>query len=1012
MLLWNLRKNDLPVGTIQFILSIVIGEKAGRNLEEAILGVSTSSLKKYVIQEKEKSEDGCINTVQAVIKCMRTEKVFERGNCKYTLDEYNRRFTRSSCKAIDSNELYVEVMRISRDYDRRRCISLFADTPYAKEALMAQIAQTYYSVSNKARPTPAKLNAIFNDFKTEQLMKYSSDYTFSSDKRDNPVGWLVSALMYFNKNDTYYTDRVDERNQDQLIGGDKGTTQMELVGMEGTKEEVKIDFVSVVSRINKASALLYGHKKSRVAFSDIFTHYLNSKIEEIRERVVKKLGINVSLYTVRNSWNPKISDKTHVSNKKNSRDKIAAAMIPLAENGVGVMDVAKLYRRVLETNDSILLNKEGTIKDGMRLFDAQNISVKDKMSNGERFERLFHGYIALGEFLRYLDSRDISPFSIPPDIFRDIYLPRRFYSLDEYLCLKDKTKELMQEAELDSEKSRPVVNGIRSNDTLFDTLLLRFSNESVASVQDFLRSSCTLGNIKEAIDSVERKKRRDVCDQRAGELYRKYEKVMSCFTLGVVRTKDMSEMNVSVLEDPVKVPAFERYVSRLGESTGKKYFINYARCFPGKADYVRFVDPLRVENLDAPAIKAGSNGGKIETSRERFAKMYGTLFNPWEQYFILHGSYSCHSLNELKWYHLFLFQYMFHMYKLIKGGKPCDSFLRGKVCRTYISVLEALMAAEGHPVKKSHFYALTENTLESEFAYLLDGHSDEASVRQINSEIARRKFCIEFCCSSLLENVPKDGWNRLRDCLIAADTYEKYWSKVLDALATIGNVKKEFITMEEFKNRTACERAYTKFKNDGSFAALVRATSFVDLLSVNNPISSINDIPFLWDLDLYNVMPNGDIDTKEAEQHGKNVAISTINRIIAEAPELMEFFKDTQEGIDSKIRKGLENVAIAADSPDRERLLKDAASSIRNTQSIIDEITEGQRSYISTVLGMAPCDNLGYLKLFNRRYCIKFGDLPSYVHRSGYWVQLDGSKYSLKPISTYDYEKGIRDILR
>lgn len=991
MLLSELRKDTLPIGKVQFVLAIIIGDKAGAALEGEALKISTSTLR-YYVEEKQKQTKGNVDIVRTVIECVATQPVISQGRRQCNIYEYGRYGNTRSSLCISEEELYKAVMRVLRDYSNERCLSLFADSPYAKEKVLKAIKNNYVAFTGDVNPTPAKLNAIFNDLKDKQINRYSSDYVFSSN-HDNPVGWLIKALEFFSKNRTFYTNRANERNQDQIIGSDRGSTQMELVAMENRKEKINIDFPSVVSDIALASQLLYVHKNNTEAYSDIYTHYVNKKANEVREAIFRSLGTKASLYSIVNRWDPVIVGASHVNNKKNSRDNIAKVMEMLVDNPIAVSEVSKLYKKVLQVNENIRLNREGTIKDGMRLFDSKDVSVRSKMRNGERFEILYKGYVALANFIRYLNSRDISLFSIPTEIFRNIKLPRRFYSLDEYLKLGSTVAQLVQDVDRDAERSKQVVNGMWNNDALFDSISLQLSGEA-ATIQNFLRNSCTLGDIKTAIDNVERRKKCAAFDQQAFVLYEKYKPEMSYFMIGVIGDKAAGKRSVTLLDRQEEMDAFKQRSDSIQKSHGDAYRIYKFPFYPGAEDYVSYTDPFSVGMDSAEA-------------RKDFIGKYRNCLNWVEASIINTGTFEQQSLGTLRGLHFYfmLAIYNFDSYKNLTENKER---VRMKLSRCYVHLLEALMEKEGHPVKRNHLYAIRGRSIADQFSYLLEGCDTEEKEKSALREIKYREFAISFCADALLAHPARNDWEKLRDLFISVSVYEKLWLNLLNALVTICNAKREFLTDAELDKKLHSMNEYRKFMNDGAFGALVRSTAFSNLYKLNKPIMSINDIPFLWEIDTYSVVEN-DAFYANAGKHGNTVIVDTVNKFINRYPDIFEYFRILDEQISIQIRPGLEHAAFNAGTDAECGVLEEAARSLRETKDFIKRFGNSHTGKISAMLHTAVCDKDGYLMLFNKRYSVDTADSLNYVHNSGFWVRVKGNKFSLTPIGKIDYDhlKGI-----
>ena len=105
MLLSELRKDTLPIGKVQFVLAIIIGDKAGAALEGEALKISTSTLR-YYVEEKQKQTKGNVDIVRTVIECVATQPVISQGRRQCNIYEYGRYGNTRSSLCISEEELY------------------------------------------------------------------------------------------------------------------------------------------------------------------------------------------------------------------------------------------------------------------------------------------------------------------------------------------------------------------------------------------------------------------------------------------------------------------------------------------------------------------------------------------------------------------------------------------------------------------------------------------------------------------------------------------------------------------------------------------------------------------------------------------------------------------------------------------------------------------------------------------------------------------------------------------
>ena len=1002
MLLSDYRQRDLPIGKIQFLLAIVVGMKSYSDLEEKILKIETTRLADHIAEEKKRLGVKYLDNVKLVVDFVCNGNVIAYNSKYYNLYEYSAVSKKSNRFTIAPDTIYNEIMRLLYEVSESSYMMLFADTAYCHQQVTERITNNYKYITNQ-RPTTAKINYIFNDFKVI-LDRYSSEMYFKSN-HDSPVGWVMRALELYSRNTTHYTDRANERNQDQIIGGDQGSTMLELQGVK-EKDAININFPDVVSKITQASNLLYGHTDKTVAFSDIFTHYTNRGIEEIKNKIIKTLGTaNSAIYKIVNEWDILEEDtRSHIRNKKNHRDIFATTMETIITQGVSVYEIKAIYNRLLEQNDSFKVAQNGSSKDGIRLFHSDTIQLKDNMSNGDRFKILYEGYVALAEFLRYLDSRDISPYSISPKIFRDIRFPRRFYTLDEYMKLGGRVTTLVNEAASDKE----VVNGIMTNDQVFDSLIFNFQDNS-ARIKDFLRSARTLGDIKKVISHITEQENDEKFDSHCISLYRKYEPMRSYFAIGIIY-KTVGEQKQStqyLLKNPKQIREFETIVSNLKQQDGSVTSMLYP-LYCGSDNYATFRD----SSIIIPA-------NNVNT-RKYVATTYHVM-DRYERFLVSNGCYEEMSMQALQMLSNALFSETYrnkdNIEKFRQGAevqvlnnnkeqlaKMEDnrlSFITSmKVIETYVRVIKALMAQEGHPVVKNDFYVLTEDSFLKEFSYLTEHMEEKAAML----EIKRRYFMFRLAAKYFVCTKIETEWDLIHDVFVALDTREKYWLAILDVLGTAGYVKEGLCNEKEYNRRTINGSARAKFINDGAFAALIRLASSKSLLAANKPISDIYNFPILNHINIYGVEPGTERNTIDTDNHTNKVIIDVINNFIVSYPDIFDFFRTATAAINTTLTSVGNTTFTKQASRREEKELIEAANSIKNAGKVLLAGNDFQMR-LREKLSEYDCESHGYLTLLGSRYVKDCGGYHRYLHNTGFWVDiLEEGGYKLTPVSINEYE--------
>ena len=981
MLLSKLRQVKLPVSRLQYTLAIIVGSRGCSRLEEAILESKTSELEVFVDSAIAASGTKFINYAEAVVNYFSTVNALNIGGRSYTLYTF---FTdRDVAFRMSTNDLALEILKYQRDYSLEQLHCAFLYSSACTEMVKKKIYDAYrnkFGITIK-NLTTAKINSVFKEF-ADYYKKYSASGCRYNSNADNPFGWVTRSFDFFGRNHTNFTDVLNERNQDALIGDDRGSTMLELSSIKSNKESVIIDFPEVVSKIAKASNLLYNHKGNSESYYDIFTHYVAGRADQLCARIKSSLGKYQNII-VHNGWRMIDNSASHVSNKFHSRSLIANEMMRLVDSALPITEINKLYKRVLATNEAIPLNNDGSIKDGMRLFDAKNISVRSKLTNGEKFEILYNGFEALREFIRYLDYREISIYSISPAIFRDLRFPRRYYNLDEYLRLEKRVEKLFKEAK----DSNETINGIFSNDKLFDMLSLGFADTSV--LYNYLVSSCKLGDIRSALQVVKEKEIKENYSKRAVTLYRKYKHEDSYIKLGMTGYVSTNKTVWQLLLTDKQMHDFNDMCSRARGDRNVK--VIQLPIYPKHDNYIKLLDPMDLNEITADY-------------KSTFINAYARSLNGDEKTVIQYGTFSEMPTKELFFcYNWFIGFLVSEIQDLQKGISIDPDPIKYVI---FLNILEAMMEREGHPVMKNGYYNLESKTLDDEFAYMLNATNGAAN-------LARRKYCIVHCARMLRVPVgdTKQDWEVLHNLFVVSSVLQFMMKQTVQSLHDISH-EDAVMTSKEFSSKQANLTAYNKWQHDGAFASLVRSTSHYHFISLFKKIKLISDFPFVSSINLYGVYPYKIDNYLDFERNIKSLIVNTVNRYLDAHKDVAEFFNDLTLDINEKFYASEENAAIVEVNTN-ERELKNAAESLTSSYKIEDAASDIFTKKLRVKLcAIALTDPLGYVVCYNKRFRTDLADgSKAYLHSYGYWVIVSKTGFKIKPVTQNEYNSRIKVML-
>lgn len=250
---------------------------------------------------------------------------------------------------------------------------------------------------------------------------------------------------------------------------DSGEMRIDFSSIVAPNDEKSINFIAICSKINLASKLLFSHKNE--VYSDIFTYHRDCLIKN-KQSEFSKIMQNHKQYSFvfeqGDSIFSCVSEVT-LNNKKNGRQRICDVFEQVIQKGMNLEQVYDLYEQVLDVTNTL------SLKDGVRLFRSNGNATRNVLNNSEMFKTLLDGYVAMSNFLDYLQS-DSNRFSItvnsfPTDIFRDERYLYRINSFEQYLdCIND-IRPLVNEVNYSSERSMNLIDDcFYSNDSVFRIL--------------------------------------------------------------------------------------------------------------------------------------------------------------------------------------------------------------------------------------------------------------------------------------------------------------------------------------------------------------------------------------------------------------------------------------------------------------------------------------------------------------------------------------------------------------
>lgn len=949
-------------GTFHFLTAIALGRRDYYTAVKVLLDYNTNAITDYLKQCSEK------NKIKAVVKHLLEDPIFEIRKQKVTLGQATANLTRGKENLRVSTESIIDdVYSLLMDYDQSEYIYLFANTRYCSDCLRSYARKKCYEKTGSFSVSDSTVEAICKDAK-EFLKSYSSGFRFKSG--DNAIGWVVQSFNFYcmggyNGRDLYYY--LNERNQDAVIGGEANTTALELMAVEDKYTPQSVNFMELTSRIAEASAAMYNHKNGLQAYSDIFTHYNEGKVARLEKKLRANLGKDAEYFIIKNVWNTTINDLSYVVNKKVNRDNVASVMEILLTTNIAENELYRLYRKVLKVDSSTRLSN-GVAKDGVRLFTAEDTITKNARPNGEIFKTIYRGYIALREFLEYLEGNGINSLSFSPAIFRDLESPRRYYTLSEYLYTRHDVEQLREDAMLLDNAEKDEVNGIKKNDILYRNICVGFLSGSNI-LDSYLKTSCTLGDIKVALQNNQAEKEKDNIDSWSVRVYKENEEYLQYLAIGLQLTlqEDGSIRQVArMLLSEEQVKQFSGFVKM--STQDNRYAVMYVGY--SKENYIKCLDKANIEET-------------TPEYRERFINLYSLTLTDAEKATIKLGGFGEMSMDNLQSYSSMLSTVLKTHYA---SGEMKNRKVFLKLCLAYLNCLECLMEQEDHPVSVESFYNLKGLTLKEEFSYMEEYYS-EANPAAIQAQMQDRIDCIEICFSYLCgEDEEYDTeWEELHKLFIAKNVLQAYAEKTRAVLASITKADMKLKTYQELQFQTTHNNSYSKFIQDGPFAALLRAAIHDSFICANRDTNVATELPLYYELNVYRLNPieYRDKAVEVAEESDKFI-VRIVKMFYEDFNDIFAFFDHLSKMMLKEFGRTLHNSVVNLDNNEREELIR-AASSLRSTVRVLSpEQKELQKTISEKLKKSTVYDDNGYVLVLNDYY----KDNNRYLHVSGHWVEI------------------------
>lgn len=375
--------------------------------------------------------------------------------------------------SVTAVAVYTEAMKVLLHHSVDSLIVAFARTPLFKHEFRG------FYVSDIGRLGQSSVFRELgeddkNDFFEEVYRKFLARATLYFAKGYDAVSCTPVAYLRYAYQTYFLRDKVNvtndlfnylyQKGQDlNLLDGK--TTSLSVVGIDCGITEAYLDFKSVIASISLASEVLFWHNHGATIYSNIVSYYRKRKITRIVEEhsnVFKRLvGIKVN---TRMDLDKAAMDDATLRTKYAARTKYCDILEDAILDNRNV-DMLQLYE------DLKICSRNNPAKNATKLFSEYPGKPlqqgKHTLSNGNIFQVLVNGYIALKKLLQYCEDKKmpgLSIYSVPDFIFMDLRYARRFSTLEDCLACCETVMKLKD----DASKVEVIEKNLKLNDLLYD----------------------------------------------------------------------------------------------------------------------------------------------------------------------------------------------------------------------------------------------------------------------------------------------------------------------------------------------------------------------------------------------------------------------------------------------------------------------------------------------------------------------------------------------------------------
>lgn len=406
----------------------------------------------------------------------------------------------SLAQTVTTEMLYLSTMKIVFNVPRNKYIVEYMKTRIFNQQFANAVRNVVNLTASSKQKNLGKMvvNELLGGF-TNFVDKHCSNGSYDH-ATANPDAFLLRSgdgsgplMWYRNANSGEFFNILNRKGlNSNIVSGREKFSILDTVGIESRKRDCSINFINVCTKINSASRLLFTHKDKNSAIYDIFSHYRDVIQEKTKRGFgnVKIIGCKVVISDDK-SMDADCSEATALD-KINGRMFICELMEEAFLKGIRKEEIYdKLYLKILDITNT------KSIKNGVRLFATETYNPKTgNLNNSDKLQILVDGYVALFEFLEFLESssntKGISISEVPVEIFRVSDLLKRFRNFDEYIEYHQNVLALYREVAFDPERSRTSRDGILCNDTVF----------SIMAEQSLLKSDPVLNKLLNSNMSV------------------------------------------------------------------------------------------------------------------------------------------------------------------------------------------------------------------------------------------------------------------------------------------------------------------------------------------------------------------------------------------------------------------------------------------------------------------------------------------------------------------------------